>query len=65
MDDKTNPRPCYFVCSNRVGVELGIKYMGSSCILQLRPDVGIIANLNKKEQNYIMDVLYVWIILIN
>lgn len=30
---------CYFVCSNRVGKELGDIYMGSSCIFKLKPEV--------------------------
>ena len=49
IDDKTTKDHCYFICSNRVGVELEEQYMGSSCILILRPSIGIISNLTKKE----------------
>jgi hypothetical protein len=54
IEDKQDIKPVYFICSNRVGFEEGTGYMGSSCILKLKPDVKLLMNLNKKEQNIIM-----------
>lgn len=59
IEDTENKDPCYFVCSNRVGTELGENYMGSSVILKVRPNVGIVKNLSKKEQGYMMETLFV------
>ena len=58
ISNKDGRKPCYFLCANRVGNELGENYMGSSCILKLKPDVGIIKNLSRKEQNSICETLY-------
>lgn len=57
IKDKKDIKPCYFVCSNRVGTELGENYMGSSCIMKLKPEVGVIKNLSRKEQNTICETL--------
>jgi predicted amidohydrolase len=57
IKDTKSKEPCYFVCSNRVGTELGETYMGSSCIMKLRPQVELVANLSKKEQNTIVATL--------
>jgi protein N-terminal amidase len=59
IKDSTNTKPCYFVCSNRVGSELGENYMGSSVILKVRPNVGIVKNLSKKQQGFMMETLFV------
>lgn len=39
IEDKSINSNIYFVCANRVGVEEGVGYMGSSCVIQLRPKV--------------------------
>ena len=59
IEDADNKDPCYFVCSNRVGTELGENYMGSSVILKVRPNVAIVKNLSKKEQGYMIQTLFV------
>ncbi len=42
--------PCYFICSNRVGTELGTEYVGCSCIIKLRPGKpSLIQSLSMKE----------------
>ena len=57
VKDTVDQKPCYFVCSNRVGSEAGDNYMGSSCILKLKPGVELVANLSKREQNTLVATL--------
>ncbi len=39
-----------FLCANRVGKESGQNFIGTSCVLQLRPSCGLVATLGCKEQ---------------
>jgi len=57
---ETTKQPCYFICSNRIGVELGTEYVGGSCVIKLRPGKpSLIQHLSKKEQGIIVQALIV------
>ena len=43
-------RPFHFICSNRVGVEKSIMFVGTSCAIQLRPKIAMASEaLGMKE----------------
>eukprot|EP00347_Sterkiella_histriomuscorum_P020943 403335859 len=43
----------YFVQCNRIGTEFEAKYVGSSCVFQLKPDIEYLDFLDSKEENVI------------
>lgn len=49
---------CYFVSADRTGFERGIEFLGSSCIIQLRPELKVLKNLNKSEENLLVHTLF-------